>query len=48
MKKGGELFVVIIVAYGSAQICELVRLGIIYKFQQLHKINNFGLYRDDG
>ena len=35
-------------AYDGAEICELVGLFILFKFQQLNKIKNFGLYRDDG
>ena len=35
-------------AYDGAKICELVGLFILSKFQQLNKIKNFGLYRDDG
>ena len=35
-------------AYNGAEICELVGLFIVCKFQQLAEINNFGLYRDDG
>ena len=31
----------------SAEICELVGLFVLYKFQQLNKIHNFGLNRDD-
>ena len=34
--------------YDSDEICELVGVFILYKFQQLNKIKNFGLYRDDG
>ena len=47
MKKGGEPFDVTMGAYDGAKICELVGLFILYKFQQLNKINNFGLYRDN-
>ena len=47
MKKGGELFDVTMDAYEGAEICELVGLFILYKFQQLNKMNKFGLYRDD-
>ena len=35
-------------AYDGAEICELVGLFILFKFQQLNKIRNSGLYRDDG
>ena len=35
-------------AYDGAEICELVGLFILFKFQQLNKIKNFSLYRDDG
>ena len=48
MKNGGELLDVTKGAYHGAKICELVGLFMLYKFQQLNKINNFGLYRDDG
>ena len=48
MKKGGELFDLTMGAYDGAEICELIGLFILYKFQQLNKTNNFGLYRDDG
>ena len=48
MKKGGELFDLTMGAYDGAKICELIGLFILYKFQQLNKTNNFGLYRDDG
>ena len=35
--------------YGCIRRCrKLVGLFILYKFQQFNKINNFGLYRDDG
>ena len=34
-------------AYGGAEICELAGLFMLYKFQQLNSINNFGLYRND-
>ena len=34
-------------AYDGAEICELVGLFILFKFQQLNKIRNFCLYRDD-
>ena len=34
--------------YDGAEICELVGLFILFKFQQLNKIKNSGLYRDDG
>ena len=47
MKKVRELFDVTMGGYDGAEICELVGLFILYKFQQLNKINNFGLYRDD-
>ena len=46
-EKRGQLFDMTVGAYNRAEICELVRLFIIYKFQQLNQINNFGLYRDD-
>ena len=48
MKKGGALLDVTIGAYDGAEIWELVGLFILCKFQQLNKIINFGLYRDDG
>ena len=48
MKKEPELFEATMGAYDGAEICELVGLFILYKFQQLNKINNFGLYRGDG
>ena len=48
IKKGGELFDVTMGAYNGAEICELVRLFTLFKFQQLNQIKNFGLYRDDG
>ena len=35
-------------AYDGAEICELVGLYVLLKFQQLKKIRNFGLYRNDG
>ena len=35
-------------AHDGAEICELVGLFILFKFQELNKIRNFGLYRDDG
>ena len=35
-------------AYDVGEIFELVGLFILYKFQQIRKINNFGLYKDDG
>ena len=47
-KKAGELFDVTMSAYDGAEICELIGLFILFKFQQLSKIRNFGLYRDDG
>ena len=47
-KKTGELIDVTMGAYDGAEICELVGLFILFKFQQLNKIKNFGLYRDDG
>ena len=47
-EKRGQLFDMTVGAYNRAEICELVRLFIIYKFQQLNKVNNFGLDRDDG
>ena len=46
IKKQGELFDVTMDAYDGAEICELVELLILFKFQQLNKIRNFGLYRD--
>ena len=48
IEKGLELFDVTMGTFDVAEICELVGLFILYKFQQLNKINNFGLYRDDG
>ena len=48
MKKGEELFDVIMGACDGSKICELVGLFIFYEFQKLNKINNFGLHRDDG
>ena len=49
MKKGGELFELNMGAYDDAAgICELVEISMVYKFQQLNKINNFDLYKDDG
>ena len=48
MKKEGELFDVTLTAHDGAESFELVRLFILSKFQQLNKVNNFGLYRDDG
>ena len=47
-KKGGELLDVTMGAYDGAEICELIGLFIFFKFQQLNKMKNFGLYRDDG
>ena len=36
-------------AYDSVEICELLGLFILNKFQKLKKkLNNFSLYRDDG
>ena len=35
-------------AHDGAGICELVGLFILFTFQELNKIRNFGLYRDDG
>ena len=35
-------------AYNGAEICELVGLFILSKFQQLNKIKSFDLYRDNG
>ena len=46
MKKR-ELSDVTMSAYDGTEICELVGLLMLCKFQQLNKINNFGLYRDD-
>ena len=34
-------------SYLDAEICKLVGLFILYEFQQISKIKNFGLYRDD-
>ena len=49
MKKGGELFALNMGAYDdAAEIFELVEISMVYKFQQLNKINNFDLYKDDG
>ena len=42
-----ELFNVTMGAYGGAEICELAGLFMLYKFQQLNNVNNFGLYRND-
>ena len=36
-EKRGQLFDMTVGAYNRAEICELVRLFIIYKFQQLNK-----------
>ena len=47
-KKEGELFNVTMSAYNGVKICDLVGLSILYKFQRLNKINNFGLYKDYG
>ena len=47
-EKGGELFDVTMGAYDGAETCEVVGLFGLCKFQQLTKMNNFGLYRDDG
>lgn len=35
-------------AYDGAKICELVELFMLYKYQQLNKIKNFVLHRDNG
>ena len=43
-KKWGELFDVTMGAYDGPEICELVGVFILYKFQELNKIKNFGLY----
>ena len=48
IKKGGELFDVTMGAYDGSEICELLGFFILFKFQQLNKIKNFGFYRDDG
>ena len=35
-------------AHDDAEICELVELLILDKFQQLNKVNNFDFLKDDG
>ena len=47
-KKGGELLDVTMGAYDDAKICKLVELFMLYKYQQLNKIKNFVLHRDNG
>ena len=44
MEKRGNLFDLTMGTYNDAEICELVGLLILWKFHQLAKINNFGLY----
>ena len=46
--KKGELFDVTMGACNGAKICELAGIFILHNSQNLNKINNFGLYRDDG
>ena len=47
-KKEQELFDFTIGTYDGTDICKLVGLFILFKFQQLNKMKNFGIYRDDG
>ena len=44
----GESCLMLLWAHTTAPICELVGIFKLFKFQQLNKIKNFDLYRDDG